>query len=139
MKFSGRQRLAGIVTLVVMTAVITGVVILGSPAEERAKRLDRRRVNDLQGLQNAVDFYFVQRAALPLSVEELSKQPGVRIASDPVTGAAYRYRAIAVEQFELCATFERASVPRVITGVDLWAHPAGDHCFTRKVNKRPSQ
>jgi hypothetical protein len=138
-RFSAQQRLAGIVTLVVMTAVITGVAILGSPAEERAKRLDRRRVIDLQGLQNAVDFYFAERAALPASIEELSKRPGVRVGSDPVTGAAYRYRAIAAEQFELCATFDRASVPRVLTGVDVWEHPAGEYCFTKKVNKRATQ
>jgi hypothetical protein len=122
-----------------MAAVITGVVILGSPAEERAKRLDLRRVSDLQGMQNAVNFYFSERGTLPVSLEELSKQPGVRIGSDPVTGAAYRYRASGVEQFELCGTFDRASAPRVLTGVDLWAHSAGEYCFMRKVAKRPSQ
>jgi hypothetical protein len=138
-RFSGRQRLAGFVTLVVMAAVITGVVIIGSPAEERAKRLDLRRVSDLQGMENAVNFYFAEHTSLPASVEELSKQPGVRIGSDPVTGAAYRYRALGAEQFELCGTFDRASTTRVFTGVDLWQHPAGDYCFTKKVTKRPTQ
>jgi hypothetical protein len=138
-RFTGRQRLAAVVTLVVMTAVITGIVILGSPAEERARRIDRRRVSDLQGMENAVNLYFAEHATLPVSVEELSKQPGVRIGSDPVTGVAYRYRPLGVEQFELCGTFDRTSTPRVLTGVDLWGHPAGDHCFTRKVAKRPSQ
>jgi hypothetical protein len=136
---TGRQVLAGIVTLVVVAAVLTGVIILGSPSEERAKRLDLRRVSDLQGLQNAVDFYFAERAALPVSIEELSTQPGVRIGGDPVTGAAYRYRPLDAEQFELCATFERPSAPRVLTGVDLWEHPAGDYCLTRKVTRRPTQ
>jgi hypothetical protein len=136
---TGRQLLAGIVTLVVVAAVATGIVILGSPSDERAKRLDLRRVSDLQGMQNAVDFYFAERAALPASVEELSEHPGVRIGGDPVTGAAYRYRPLGAEQFELCATFERASAPRVLTGVDLWEHPAGDYCFTRKVTRRPAQ
>ncbi len=139
MRFTGRQRLAAIVTLVVMTAVITGIVILGSPAEERAKRIDLRRVNDLQGMESAVNFYFAEHATLPMSVEELSKQPGVRIGSDPVTGADYRYRALDAEQFELCGTFDRASAPRVLTGLDLWEHPAGNHCFTRKVVKQASK
>jgi len=138
-RFTGRQRLAALVTLVVMAAVITGVVILGSLAEERAKRLDLRRVSDLQGMQNAVNFYFSEHGMLPVSVEELSKQPGVRVGSDPVNGAAYRYRTSGAEQFELCGTFDRASAPRVLSGVDLWAHPTGEYCFTRKVTKRPSQ
>lgn len=139
MRFTGRQRLAAIVTLVVMVAVITGIVILGSPAEERMKRIDLRRVNDLEGMENAVKFYFAEHATLPMSVEELSKQPGVSIGSDPVTGAAYRYRALDAEQFELCGTFDRASTPRVLTGVNRWEHPAGNHCFTRKVTKQPSK
>jgi hypothetical protein len=135
-RFTGRQRLAAVVTLVVMAAVIAGIVILGSPADERAKRIDLRRVSDLQGMENAVNFYFAEHATLPASIEDLSKQPGVHIGSDPVTGAAYRYRARGADQFELCGTFDRASAPRVLSGVDLWAHPAGDHCFTRKVTKR---
>jgi len=138
-RFTGRQRLAAIVTLVVMAAVITGIVILGSPADERAKRTDLRRVNDLQGIENAVNFYFAEHATLPMSVEELSKQPGVRIGSDPVTAADYRYRVLDAEQFELCGTFERTSTPRMLTGVNLWEHPAGNHCFTRKVTKQGSK
>jgi hypothetical protein len=62
----------------------------------------------------------------------------VRISSDPVTGATYRYRAIDAETFELCATFDRASSPRVGSGVDVWQHPAGSHCFT-KITKRSAQ
>ena len=136
MRMTGRQLLAGVVSLVVAAAIITGVVILGSPSNERALRLDQRRVSDLEGLQSAVNFYFGEHATLPASLEELSREPGVRIASDPVTGVAYRYRAIGAEQFELCGTFERASEPRVSSGVDVWQHPPGDHCFTKKVAKR---
>ena len=47
---TGRQLLAGVVSLVVAAAIITGVVILGSPSNERALRLDQRRVSDLEGL-----------------------------------------------------------------------------------------
>ena len=136
MRMTGREVLAGVVSLVVAAAIITGVVILGSPSNERALRLDQRRVSDLEGMLTAVNFYFAEHAKLPASLEELSRQPGVRIARDPVTGVAYRYRAIGVEQFELCGTFERASEPRVSSGVDVWQHPSGDHCFTKKVVKR---
>jgi hypothetical protein len=133
---TGRRVLAGVVSLVVAAAVATGVVILGSPSDERARRLDQRRVSDLEGIQTAVNFYFAQHTVLPASLEELSTQPGVRIASDPVTGAAYRYRVSGAEQFELCGTFARASESRVSSGVDVWQHPSGDHCFAKKVEKR---
>jgi hypothetical protein len=138
-KMTGRQVLAAIVSLVVAAAIVTGVVILGSPSDERARRLDQRRVSDLAGLEMAVNFYFAQHTKLPASLEALSTQPGVRIATDPVTGAAYRYRPIDAEQFELCGTFERAAESRVSSGVDVWEHPSGDHCFSKRVAKRSTQ
>jgi hypothetical protein len=136
---TGRQVLAGVVSLVVAAAVITGVVILGAPSAERARRLDLRRVSDLEGIQNAVNFYYTERGKLPPSLEELAAAPGVRIGSDPVTGASYGYRALGVEEFELCGTFERVAEARVSSGVDVWQHPSGEHCFARKVTRRPPQ
>jgi hypothetical protein len=136
---TGRRLLAAIVTLVVVAVVVTAVVILGSPSEERARRLDARRVDDLQGIQSAVNFYYAERGALPASLEELSRQPGVRIGTDPVTGLAYRYRPLGAEAFELCGTFERPAGPRVSSGVDVWQHSSGEHCFMRKVARRSPQ
>ena len=139
MTLTGRQVLAGVVSLVVVAAIAAGVVILGSPSEERARRLDRRRVAELQGLRTAVNYAYMQKGKLPASLDELANEPGVRVSTDPVTGAAYRYRTVGAEEFELCATFERASEPHEGSGVDIWQHPAGEHCFTLKVDKPPAQ
>ena len=72
---------------------------------------------------------------LPESLEELSREPGVRVSSDPDTGESYRYRTLGADEFELCATFARASEPQPGSGVDVWQHPAGAHCFMLKVEK----
>ena len=132
---TGRVVLAAIASLVVIAAIVTGVVILGPPAEERARRLDRRRAEELDGIRIAVNYYRSSKGQLPTSVNELLSTPGIQASTDPVTGAPYGYRTLSVDQFELCATFDRASVPRPGVSVDIWHHPAGAHCFTLKVDK----
>jgi hypothetical protein len=143
---TGRQVLAGVVSVVVLAAVVTGIVILGSPSEERARRLDRRLVEELSSIKTAVDSYYSKNGILPESLDELWKgSPGLDLNApfdvirDPVPPNAYRYRVVAADAFELCGTFERASEPRVSSGVDVWQHLAGAHCFPLKVDKRSTQ
>ena len=135
MRMTGRQMLAGIVSAVVVAAIVTGIVILGSPSEERARRLDQVRVSELEGIKTAVEFYQRANGRLPASLSELSLQPGVRISTDPTTNEPYPYRTVSADEFELCATFDRASEPQRGSGVNIWQHPAGAHCFTLKVDK----
>jgi hypothetical protein len=136
---TGRQVLAGIVSLVVLIVLVASVVMIGSPSEERARRLDRRRVLELEGIRAAVNFYYERKGRLPVSLDELSQEPGVRISNDPVTGTAYRYRSVSAREFELCGTFDRASVPAAGSGVDVWQHAAGAHCVTHEVVRRAPQ
>jgi hypothetical protein len=138
-RLTGRQVLAGVVSLVVVAAIATGVVILGSPSEERARRLDRLRVSELEGLKTAVEFYHRANGRLPASLSELASEPGVRVSADPTTSEPYRYRTVSADEFELCATFERASEPQRGSGVNIWQHPAGAHCFTLKIDKQAAQ
>ena len=51
---TGKRTLAIVLAFVVATAVTTGIVIIGSPGEERTRRLDARRVEDLQGIAAAI-------------------------------------------------------------------------------------
>lgn len=139
MRMAGRQLLAGIVSLVVASAIVTGMVILGSPSDARAKRLDALRVTELLGITTAINYFHSENGRLPATLDELSKQPGVRISMDPATGAPYRYRVLGAEEFELCGTFERASEVREGSGVDVWHHPAGAYCFMKKIEKRATQ
>jgi type II secretory pathway pseudopilin PulG len=126
----GERVLIGITFVVVAVAVIVGIVMIGPPAEERARRLDERRLNQLQGLAGIVDSYRASKGHLPTSLEAIASESGTRIAmSDPVTGVPYGYR-VTGEGYELCATFDRASSQRYPG--DLWMHGAGFRCFGRK-------
>jgi hypothetical protein len=138
-KPTGHQALVGVVVLVVVAAIAAGIVMVGSPDEARAVRMDARRVDDLQGIERAVNFYHSNKGRIPASLDELGREPGVRITNDPATGLPYSYRRAGDDAFELCGTFERDSVPRVAAGVDRWEHPAGRHCFALKVREVPRE
>lgn len=132
---SGGLILACVATVVVAAAVVGGLVVLGPPSEERARRLDERRSQELRNLTGAVDVYWGRHRRLPATLEELEGEPGIQVvARDPATGQAYEYRALGEKDYELCARFERGS-PEDRT--DTWAHTAGRQCYPLQISELP--
>lgn len=126
---SGNQLLAGILVVVVVTVVGAGVAMLGPPSEERARRLDDRRVSDLRRIALAVHLFNMRHQRLPVSVEELSGEPGVSLdAGDPATKERYPYRVIDFRSYEVCASFDHGSGEARAAG--FWSHGSGRQCFT---------
>src|SRR5262245_38716380 len=116
-----------IVVLVVLGALGGGFYLIGRPAEERERRFDVRRENDLQRLRLAADLYWTRNGRLPATLDDLAKEAGTNIYSqDPQTGARYLYVVKSGDTYELCAEFARESQDRA----DFWSHPAGQHCYT---------
>ena len=131
MTMSGKRLLAVVLTVVVAAAVVAGIVIIGSPTEERTRRLDTRRVQDLQQLSQAVRVYHTRHQRPPASLEELSKEPGLAtVPRDPVSGLPYGYTSIDSDSYALCGTFDRDSDVRTAS---FWSHGAGMQCFTLNV------
>jgi hypothetical protein len=125
------QLLAGFVTVVVICAIVAGIFVLGPPSDERARRLDERRVAQLIEIAQAIDGYSIQHKRLPASFDELQAQTVAAIDRDPVTNAPYEYRPSA-DSYELCAVFQRQSEN---SATRSWAHRAGHHCFQRRIQK----
>ena len=116
---------------VVVAAVAAGLFVLGSPTEERARRLDNRRVADLQGIMAATDLYWTRHSGLPESLADLTAEPGVRIGTrDPVSSEFYGYQPLDSARYEVCASFEQESGEMARDPEkDLWAHGSGHQCF----------
>lgn len=129
------QRLALVGSIVaVAAAVVAGLLVAGSPAEQRLRRLDERRVNDLRFLASAADRYFEREEKLPAELDELVD--GLfftRVPTDPATRQPYEYRIVGPRQYELCAAFDRPSRPELAD--DFWAHDAGLRCFSFTVTQ----
>jgi hypothetical protein len=122
---------------VVTVSVVTGLVLVGPPSEERARKLDERRVEDLRRLSTAVDLYRSRRGSLPTSLNEASRETeDVQTVGDPLTGRPYPYRVVGADVYELCADFQRGSgtsgTDRRYSEPAFWAHTAGPQCFRMK-------
>jgi hypothetical protein len=134
MNGTSRAQVTGTVVAVVVTAaIVTGIYELGSPSEERARRLDERRVQDLSGIARAADVYWTRHMRLPASLEALQTETGANITiADPDTGMIYEFRPLEGEKYELCAVFNGESRDSE-RGVDagFWSHRDGRQCFQR--------
>ena len=113
---------------VVGTAVVVGLVRLGPPSDERSRRLDEQRIEDLDRLARSVDLHWTRDGSLPLSLGALSDAavPGARF-SDPGTSQPYGYRVLGDSTFELCGRFETDWSAR--SSDEFWSHPPGRFCF----------
>jgi hypothetical protein len=131
MKLPPGSVLLGASVATVLAAVVAGLFVLGSPREERARRVDDRRVVDLQGIAAATDLYWTRHSQLPASLDELTAEPGVRIStSDPARSEFYGYKPLDSIHYEVCASFERESEePSRDPARNLWAHGSGPQCF----------
>lgn len=135
------------------TAVAAAVIIIlgaffisGSPFRARLEKLDAQRVNDLNGIQSQIVYYWQKKGTIPTSLSELTDSiSGYSAPADPETGADYEYSGINNLVFELCATFSAVSpadqVNRYPSDIGpigkenlSWQHEAGRTCFTRNID-----
>jgi type II secretory pathway pseudopilin PulG len=125
---AGKLALIGIVA-VVIAAVVAGLVISGSPAEQRRLRADDRRVGDLQQLTRAIQRYYEETERLPETLDALvNGWISSELPRDPDTEAEYDYEITGSSAFRLCAEFARASRPNAEP--EFWSHGAGGHCYS---------
>lgn len=139
------QLFAGIVSLVMLAAVIAGLVIAGSPNQERMRKADQQRVSDLQQISYAVDVYMNTNSVLPPSLIDLARSPNTYIQSimDPETAVPYTYRLGDAGRYTLCATFETPSdsgpdQPARPQPAGFWTHGIGERCFELEARKSPA-
>jgi len=131
---SGQRLLVAVLIAVVASVVGVSIAMIGPPSEERARRIDDRRVQELRQLSQAVHLYNSRHQALPASVADLSTEPGVSVtARDPVNGLPYGYRVLDAARYEVCAVFDRPSADS--REGDFWSHGAGSQCFTLKADE----
>ncbi|MBI2644182.1 MAG: hypothetical protein HYW95_01580 [Candidatus Wildermuthbacteria bacterium] len=132
-----------VVIVLVVGAVVYGLVLVGSPSQQRAVQFDQRRISDLQGISYAIDSYWQRNKELPSSLEDLrNQQPYTYVSSirDPLTGELYEYRVQNATTYELCAAFatdtsseaEEMGMPKPFFE-ESWDHGIGRQCFTRQV------
>lgn len=131
------RRYVGITVLVaiVAAAVVAGIYVIGSPAEQRLRRLDEAQTQDLIATSYALDAYWRRNQQLPASLDELLQD---RDASAILAGidaqSTQEYMPRGPATYELCAVFNRpSSEPRAVPGGVFWTHGQGRQCFQLEV------
>ncbi len=143
-----------IVIGVVCAAIVAGFFIIGSPADERLRKYDERRISDLQFLQSEIINYWTWKGKLPTTIDMIRDDlRGFSVPADPETGASYGYYAKDDDTFSLCADFvtdtklleERPSpssvpvpkprFPEQYPYGPNWEHEDGYQCFERTIDK----
>ena len=148
MKINGVKIFAAIITLSVVSVVVLGFVMAGSPNAARSRNADQSRVESLQQITNALDNYWNANKSLPKDLASLSASPNVYLQSvnDPKTGEPFGYTVVSSTAYELCADFETLGnqqaeyaerfKPMASNSYDrLINHDKGRQCFQFNINK----
>jgi len=96
--------LAVAATIAMLAVTGAGLWILGTPAHQRALRLDARRVQDLRMLSSNISIYWKIHKSLPPDLEHLDASP--QRLRDPQSGIPYEYAITGDTDFRLCAHFQ---------------------------------
>ena len=139
--------LAFVVSAVVLGSIIAGFFIVGSPSDQRNRRFDEQRTQELQMLQSQVINYWTLKEKLPENLDLLQDDiSGFIVPKDPGTKMSYEYKIIDPLQFELCATFAASSKDTGLLSDGTkyyspyesfqqnWEHEAGRACFSRTID-----
>lgn len=133
--------------------VVIGVLALGfynsdTPSEVRNMRLDMEQTNDLSDMQWRIEDHYRINNSLPADVASL--YIGIPMPVAPEDRAAYTYKIVDGDTYELCATFSHPSqndpqatdmsmAPEAMmkNPYNNWDHGTGKTCFERTVVKDP--
>ena len=132
-------------TVIVIATLAAALWVMESPSMQRDRRLDQRRIDDLQQIEMMLRNRFEESGRLPPDLATLAARPGIDLAlADPETGQPYGYRIEGPMRFALCADFRtdtatrRAGVRRMPIPID-WAHGVGNTCFKRRIEPHPER
>lgn len=136
---------------IVIASIVYAFAIIGSPIQERLRRIDQQKINDLQNIQYQILSYWQKQSQVPKNISDLNdpiysftvpKDPEFRSGK---INSDYSYKAIDTNSFELCAVFNTKSEDNTdmksqpyygeISTDYNWSHEIGNQCFKRVLDK----
>lgn len=89
--------------------VAASIILIGTPAKQRALQLDEMRLSDFSMLSSEIGNYYVTYDKLPASLDDLEQKPEYMRTTDPETNTKYSYKTTSDDTYDLCTTFSTAS------------------------------
>lgn len=92
--------------VLVLIVIAVSFSIVGTPADERARNLDKARLSDFSRLKTAIQTYYSTNTKFPSSLGDLDGKPNYK---DPGSGKEYEFKPGEGGKYELCTTFSTDS------------------------------
>lgn len=119
---------------VIFLTILAGFAIIGTPMQQRMRKLDENRVRDLQLLQSRITTYWNTNLNTPPSLNALKTQTNTK---DAETGKLYEYIRVNENEYQLCAEFSsdnNDTTRYYYSETYTWA-TKGRHCFNIKIQQ----
>jgi hypothetical protein len=123
----------------VISSFCAGLVVAGTPTQQRLVEADRVRVDNLRTMAQAVKIWHDREsrrnpsATIPPNIEVLARGGPLtmNLPTDPLTHAPYEYHPQAGTRYELCANFSASNIgaPDATMHSDFWRYGRGKTCF----------
>lgn len=125
--------------IAVLGVFVSGLLVVESPWEARAKRLDQQVLQDLSYLNSQIDRYYKEEEALPADLEQLTESSLYRVSdedmTDPETGERYEYEVTGEKEYRLCADFRTSGQDEDNYYLNReWPYEEGYNCFDLEVS-----
>ena len=121
-------------TFAVIVAILAGLVLWGSPGDQREMGFYRERVQSLMLIAGTIKYSWQRVEKLPVDLTELVDGQRLQFMPvDPQTGHPYTYKKLDENSYRLCATFTLPSLD--LTPTDFWSHQSGHKCYDFKLEK----
>ena len=139
------SKLYGLVAIAIaVSALVVGFMYSDSPTKVREMKIDAEQVNNLSDMQWRIEDHYRINKALPKTTDEL--YVGIPPTNAPEGRAAYEYKTIDEDTYQLCATFMYPSTPNEMgtfaytdssmkNPYNNWDHGEGVTCFERTIAK----
>lgn len=142
------QVVAVILSVLALGSIIAGFFVVGTPQQQRNRKLDDQRIMHLQTLQSQVVSYWMNKDVLPKKIEDVQDSiSGFIVPTDTETKKVYAYTVTAPLTFELCADFITSDKDFPAVGREAyyaavpydtfqqnWSHESGRVCFSRTID-----
>jgi hypothetical protein len=128
--------------VILVSSIVWGFSVLGSPRTQRLYKYDQQKVNDLQVIDNRITSFYSNKGYLPKNIDDIVSYENYYIAQvDSQNQKPYEYVKISDIKYNLCAEFNKAS-PDAAKSTNYtrpfeytsWTHSAGHYCFDQTIN-----
>ncbi|MDD3498114.1 MAG: DUF5671 domain-containing protein [Candidatus Moranbacteria bacterium] len=129
--------------IISIIVLFSSFFVIDSPKAARDKKMDNQTLSALSSLNANVLIYHNKNHKLPNNLEELGLSSYEKRNLDnleiPIT-----YKRLSENDYELCTSFKRETEKESNERYgylynDEWMHPAGNHCFSKKIENKPQQ